>query len=300
MIRKQFATPSARRLIGLCGCLTVLAVAVVAPHACASPVIVDSHGFETPFFTTTAGGTGSIEGQTPATFNGTWLRDKGVGSSTAIVQTAVVDSGTQAVQVTKAANEVEASWAVPVDGYPTSGYICIDWSMRVQGPAGDVNTKLGPFFGVRAYDDDTIPLGLLGSLGVDATTGEVLYQAAGTGDLTPAGPTVAFGAWNDYGIELNYFTHSYRFLLNGSQIGGPIGFVDNGMVVGGLNSFNDANITAANAAAGSLAQLTGTAYFDNFRIEDGPCVPEPSTIALAGIGACGIWVGCRRGQRRVG
>ena len=36
-------------------------------------------------------------------------------------------------------------------------------------------------------------LGLLGSLGVDATTGEVLYQAPGTGFLTAAGPIVAFG-----------------------------------------------------------------------------------------------------------
>ena len=296
MIRKKFATKAAR-LSGLFGCITALAAFAIATHASASPIIVDSHGFELPAFTTTAGGTGSIEGQTPATFNGTWLRDKGAGTSSAIVQTAVVapGGGTQAVKVTKAANEVEASWAVPVSGYPASGYVCIDWDMRVEGPAGDVNTQFGPFMGVRAYDDDANKLGVLGTWGVDATTGEVLIQDAGTGFLDAPGPTVAFGAWNHYGMELNFNTHSYRVLLNNAQVGPSIGFVDQNNVVGGLNEFTDADIATFIAAAGNAGAATGVGYFDNFTVEDGPCqVPEPSTLALAAIGLCGMWAGCRR------
>jgi hypothetical protein len=279
----------------------MLAVMSVSPRISASPIIIDSHGFETPFFTTTAGGTGSIEGQTPATFNGTWLRDKGAGTSSAIVQTAVVapGGGTQAVQVTKAASEVEASWAVPVSGYPASGFICIDWDMRVNGPAGNVNNQFGPFMGVKSYDDDANSLGVLGTWGVDATTGEVLVQDAGTGFLDAPGPVVALGTWNHYGMELNFNTHSYRVLLNNVQVGPSIGFVDQNNVVGGLNEFTDADIATFIAAAGAAGAQTGTAFFDNFTVEDGPCVPEPGTLALAAIGVCGLWLGRCREQRRL-
>jgi hypothetical protein len=300
-IAKQSRNTAATRICtGFIGCLTVLAVVGSVAHVNAAPIIVDSHGFEQPFFTTTAGGTGSIEGQTPATFNGTWLRDKGVGSSSAIVQTAVVapGGGTQAVKVTKAANEQEASWAVPVSGYPASGFVCIDWDMRVDGPAGDPNSQFGPFMGVKSYDDDTNKLGVLGTWGVDATTGEVLIQDAGTGFLDAPGPTVAFGAWNHYGMELNFNTHSYRVMLNNVQIGPSIGFVDQNNIPGGLNEFTDADIATFIAAAGSLGAATGVGYFDNFKVEDGPCtVPEPSTLALAGFGVFGLWLGRRRGPR---
>jgi hypothetical protein len=300
MTQKEIATSAARRVAGLVGCLTVLAVVATAPGVFAAPIIVDSHGFETPFFTTTAGGTGSIEGQTPFTFNGTWLR-AGSGPSTANVQTAVVapGGGTQAVRVDKASGD-NAFWAVPVSGYPASGYVCIDWDMRVEGPAGNVGAQFGPFMGITAFDDDAIQLGTLGSLGVDATTGDVLYQAADSGVLTETGSVVNFGAWNHYGIELNYFTKTYRFMLNNVQLTAPIGFVDENNVPGGLPRFTDADITAVVAAPGALAAQTGTAYFDNFKVEDGPCpVPEPSTIALAAIGISGLGVARSSSRRRL-
>jgi hypothetical protein len=185
---------------------------------------------------------------------------------------------------------------VPVSGYPASGYVCIDWDMRVEGPAGNPNAQFGPFMGVRAYDDDANKLGVLGTWGVDATTGEVLIQDAGTGFLDAPGPTVAFGAWNHYGMELNFLTHSYRVMLNNVQIGPSIGFVDQNNVPGGLNEFTDADIATFVAAAGAAAAQTGTAYFDNFTVEDGPCpVPEPSTLVLAAIGIGGLWM-ARRGS----
>ena len=49
----------------------------------------------------------------------------------------------------------------------------------------------GPFFGVDTYDADVNPY-VLGSLGVDAKTGDVLYQLQGTGDLTDTGFLVTF------------------------------------------------------------------------------------------------------------
>lgn len=159
---------------------TVLLLFLVrlAPPASAQ-VVVDSHGFEAPSFTTTFNGTGQLEGQTPLTINGTWLRTTGVGSSAATVQTAVVASGNQAVRVDRAANSADR-WGVPLSGYPAPGSLMtVYWDMRVEQTSGPANT-FGPILGMEAYDDDASSIGLLGSLFVDATTGDVLYQAADT------------------------------------------------------------------------------------------------------------------------
>ena len=262
-----------RTRLGFIGLLVLLA-STLAPSAPAQ-VVVDSHGFEAPFFTTTFNGTGQLEGQTPATFNGTWLRTKGPGLGSATVQTAVVASGAQAVRVDRAANS-DDRWGVPVSGYPASGnFITVNWDMRVQQTAGPTNT-FGPFLGMEAYDEDAVAIGLLGSLGVDATTGDVLFQAANTGFLTETGVTVAFGAWNHYAVEFNFSTHVYRFFLNGTLLGSQ-GFVDQTNVAGGLDEFTDANISALAAAGDPASQaLTGTAYFDNFDVTEGP-IPEPAS-----------------------
>ena len=91
--------------------------------------------------------------------------------------------------------------------------------MKVQGPAGVNNgNQFGPFFGVEAYDDSGNAVGLLGSLGVDATTGDVLYQAAGTGFLTETGKLINFGQWNRFQIKLDYSTHMYTTYLNGATL----------------------------------------------------------------------------------
>src|SRR5688500_1047933 len=174
--------------------------------------IVNAAGCEPPFSTVTAGG--ALEGQiNPAGEGqvlppGQWQRTPG-GTSTAVVQSAVFapGGGTQAVRVNRAANN-DVRWAVQVDhlGYPdypspfppepAQPIISISWDMRVEQTVGQVNT-FGPFFGVEAYDDSGV-IGLLGSLGVDATTGDVLFQAAGSGVLTESGSVVAFGAWNTF------------------------------------------------------------------------------------------------------
>jgi hypothetical protein len=280
MIRKLFAVTSAWTLVAF----------VLATSASAASIIVDSHGFEQPFFTTTFNGTGQLEGQTPATFNGTWLRTKGPGLSTANVENSVVDTGSQAVVVNRAAGS-DDRWGVPVSGYPSERYVCIEWSMRVQ-QSNTPSGSFGPYFGMEAYDDDSASIGLLGSLGVDAATGEVLYQVQDTGFLTAAGPTVAFGQWNDFMVELDYFTHSYRFFLNGTALGST-GFVDQNNVSGGLNEFTDANISAL-AAAGDPASIAavGTAFYDNFSVQQSPlpcdAVPEPVAGLLAVFGLAGV------------
>jgi hypothetical protein len=292
--------------------------------------IVNTFGFEptpppvgsTTFFTTGAFGTAPVPGQLEGQVNpagegqggispGQWLRTKGSGASQAVVQSAVFapGGGNQAVKVDRAASS-DQRWAVPVNalgypdyptpppGQPSQPCICVTWNMRVEKSAGNGNTTFGPFFGVETYDDDGNPVGLLGSLGVDAATGEVLLQAANTGVLTPVSGnrTVAFGTWNKYQIKLDYSTHTYSTFLN-DVMTDTIAFVDQANIPGGLDQFSDADIAAVGAAgdAGSQA-LAGTAYFDNFLVREGVCIPEPSTVLLAVFGLTATQL--RRRSRR--
>ncbi len=268
--------------------------------------IVNTFGFEAPVFTTTFELSGQLEGQVnPVGFGqavspGQWERTKGPGQSTAVIQTAVPGpSGIgQSVQVDRIANSNDR-WAVPVSGYPAypiapvgedpQPHICISWDMLVEQAAGDPDNEVfGPLFGVEAYDDDANPVSLLGALWVDATTAEVLYQQPGTGFLTPIS-SVTFGTWNNFQIQLDYSTHEYSIFLNNALLG-TFDFVDDANVLGGLNEFSDADIAAVAGAdnAASIA-LTGTAFFDNFRVHEGACIPEPSTtiLAILGLWACG-------------
>jgi hypothetical protein len=267
--------------------------------------LVNAAGFE-PGAVPFGFSTGTLEGQ----FNppgegqvvspGAWLKSPNdvTNTSTAIVQAAIFapGGGSQAVEVFRASGD-DARWAVPVNalGYPdypnpfppepAQPCLCLSWDMRVSQTTGPDDT-FGPFFGVEAYDDDAIVIGLLGSLGVDATTGDVLYQAADTGAFTETGSTVSFDDWNHFQMKLDYSTKDYEIFLNYVSLG-TIGFVDENNVPGGLVRFTDGNISAL-AAMGDAASLalTGTAHFDNFLIREGSCpIPEPMTGTLVLLAA---------------
>jgi hypothetical protein len=176
----------------------------------------------------------------------------------------VANSGSQAVTVTKAAAaNTDRRWAVPVSGYPSQRYIIVDWDMRV-AQAG-VSSGFGPFFGVEAYDADVAPY-LLGSFGVDASTGDVLYQVQDSGVLTETGTLVNFYQWYHYRVVLDFATDTYRAFLNGSLLA-TTGFVDRSF---GLDNFTDADISTFAAAEDPVSQsLSSSAVFDNFLIRDG-------------------------------
>jgi hypothetical protein len=308
---------------GICPALAAFAaVMTMAVTATADDDdIVNAMGFEPnpPYgFTTTFLGTGQLEGQVnppgegQVISPGQWLRTKGPGLSTAFVENTVFapGGGTQAVRVDKVANS-DDRWAVPVNhlGYPDypspfppepqQPCICITWDMRVEQTSGPQDT-FGPLFGIEAYDDDANPVGLLGSMFVDATTAEVLYQAPDTGFLTPTGDLVAFGDWNRYQIKLDYSTHEYSIYLNGLPRG-TFGYVDQNNIPGGLNEFSDADIaTLAGAGDPASRALTGTGYFDNYLVREGECpgiVPEPSTLLMLMSGLLGMISNGRRHRR---
>jgi PEP-CTERM motif len=307
MSRKQIGATAGRRLVAACFAVVGILACLVNIAVADDDDIVNANGFELPFSTLAGGGTGRLEGQINPPGEGQvippgqWQRTPG-GTSTAVVQTAVVASGLQAVRVDRAANN-DVRWAVQVDhlGYPdypnpfppepAQPCICISWDMRVQQTQGAPDT-FGPFFGVEAYDDASA-IGLLGSLGVDATTGELLYQATGTGVLTPTGDVVPFNQWNHYQIKLDYSTDQYSIFRN-FAMEGTFGFVDPN-----LNQFSDADISALGAAGDPGSQaLTGTAWYDNFLVREGACpIPEPNTFAMIGFGLATFAARRRRASR---
>jgi hypothetical protein len=242
---------------------TVAAILIGLPSlAAGAGPIVDSAGFEAFTLSNLASQNG-------------WLETPGV-PGTAMVQSAVVQSGAKSVQVDRAAH-ADKRWADPVAGFPAGRFVLIDWDMRVTGTGAETGA-LGPYFGVEAYDDlnnfapgdpVTPVIGVLGSLGVDATTGEVLYQAQNTGVLTVSTKEVVFGQWHRFRMLLDFTLHQYTTFFDSQKVA-TIGFVDHNNVVNGLSDFTDADIAALAAASDGLSSaMTGTAYVDNFRVWKG-------------------------------
>jgi hypothetical protein len=214
----------------------------------AADVIVDSNGFESY-------NPGVLQGQQG------WLMSGGGGSS-ATVQSAVVLAGSKAVQVQRgAAANADSRWAVPVTGYPTGRYVAISWDMRV-APTGAAQGVFGPFLGVEAYDA-TPTIGLLGSLGVDATTGDILFQSSAAGGaFVETGSQASFNTWNNYGILLDFSAHQYSVFANNALLGSS-SFIDHSPSQP-LNDFTDADLAALAAGPGASALQGGTSFFDNF------------------------------------
>jgi hypothetical protein len=276
----RFSAVRGRRLTAGFGALALAGLLSVPGAASAATfTVIDGEGFEAPDYTTTFNGTGQLEGQFASTDGGfgstQWKQSPAGGTGTATVQTAVVASGSQAVRVDRASGS-DDRWAVPVTGYPAERYVCIDWDMFVEET---VSTAFGPFFGIEAYDDDATSLLRIGMLGVDASTGEVLYgDAVDALQPTPGGETVAFGQWNNFHIQIDFLTQTYSGYVNGAMV------VNTAFEFPGAAQFTDADIAALAASGDAISQsLTGTAYFDNYFVVESstPCypIPEPSTLA---------------------
>jgi hypothetical protein len=225
--------------------------AAAGTASAAGPLI--NTGFESPSYTP-----GPLEspGNSPP-----WVT-AGFGSTSATVQNTVAESGDQAVLVTRTADS-DRRWAVPITGVPTQRFVAVDWDMRVSATSS--STGFGPFFGVEGYDADNTIL-VLGSLGVDARTADVLYQVQDTGALTETGRTVAFNQWYHLRLVFDFLNDNYRGYVNGSLVA-TTGFVDRSY---GLDNFTDADIAAFAAGFDEVSQnLSGSAVFDNFMIRDG-------------------------------
>ena len=257
------------------GSLRALAVALltcgaIASSASADTTIYDSGGFEAPRFVP-----GLLPGQD--VINGPWQKASALTStSTATVQTTVKNGGSQAVQINRGSVDGDARWAVLENITDVSQPISVQWTMNVQQTTVPVGS-FGPFFGVEMYDGQS----LIGSLGVDAVTGEVLFQETGTGFINVVpGFTVSLNSWHDYKITADFAAEQYSIFVDG-VLKLTEGFVDSG-----INGFTDAPLSTLGTAGDPGSQAaTGTAYVDGFSVSQ---VPEPATLAWVGLAVVGI------------
>src|SRR5439155_1285507 len=137
--------------------------------------VYDSAGFESPRFVATENQDGQ---DPPPAGQGPWQQDNG--TSTAIVQANNPIEGEQSIQVTRDGTATgNTRWGVvkPVAPGLVTNVVEIRFDMRVTYAA----LGFGPLFGVEAYDASLASPKLIGSLLLDASTGDVLYQEAGTG-----------------------------------------------------------------------------------------------------------------------
>lgn len=219
--------------------------------------VFNTGGFESYSLGNLVGQSQSVSPATPRS----WVT-AGHGGSSAVVASTVGVSGSQGVEVNRGANS-DDRWAVPVGGlgYPSNGHVFVDWDMKVTATGS--TSAFGPFLGVDTYDDTSGPR-VLGSLGVDATTGDVLYQLQGSGVLAETGAKVTFDQWHHFQIRLDFVQDNYQVFVDGIQRGSQEGFVD-----GTSSTFTDADIAAFAAAFDATSQSqTATAFFDNFIVRD--------------------------------
>lgn len=239
----------------------------------AAPAVVlfDSGGFEPQRYAV-----GPLEAQDPA---GPWLKDTprvGVAS----VQGQAVANGAQAVRLTRpAAVDGDTRYGVikPFTPTPAADVLRVRWDMNVTANQ-QPGVRFGPFIGVEAYDGFVgVPL-LIGSLGVDATTGDVLHQDGNTGAFAETGARVNFGEWNHFVLEVDYAADTYTVFVNGDAK------ATTGFVADAAAGFSDAPIAALAASVDTVATASGTAYFDNYAVEvfGEPTPPEVTRLYVAG------------------
>jgi hypothetical protein len=233
----------------LVGAISLFLIAMLAPTFAAS-TIIDTDGFESPSYSL-----GALQGQH------SWVTG-GMHSSTATVESTVAaPSSSQAVQVDRGANS-DDYWYIHELGFPTQRFVTVDWDMRVS-PA---NTgAFGPFFGIRSFDDHGLASpGVLGSLGVDATTGDILFETAT--QFAETGTLATFNEWHHFRLVLDFTLLNYQAFFDDT----PLITTPFAGLARGVNDFTDADISAVAAGGDVVSQAaTGTAYFDNFLVRDG-------------------------------
>lgn len=224
---------------------------------------LDSNGFEN-------------EALGPLTDNPLW-HQLGSPSGTAVVQLETPTSENQIVRIDRVYDPLTLDpvygadnwWGVPLGASaPTGPLVLVAWQMKVKATNAE-NGGLGPFFGVQAYDDHGPVLGMLGSLGVDATTLDVVYQREVDGIIVEAGVKASPDQWYSYGLLFDFAAHRFTVYFEGRPLAMD-DFVDLHTPGVSLDRLTDADLVAL-AAQGNFASqsMPGTAYVDNFRIVTG-------------------------------
>lgn len=258
---------SLRRLF--LGCLSGT-VALATVHAA---TVYDSGGFESPVFI--AGQPLANQDPAPPVGNGPWRKDSG--TSTAEVVTTNPVEGTKSVKITRAAGATgNTRWAVvkPTTASGLNNVIDVQIDMRVLRKANN----FGPMFGIEAYDASLGSPKLIGSLIVDAGSGELVCHQAITGAIKGTGFYPDLVLHHHYRMSLNFTAKTYSLFADGKLVHTE-SFVDPT-----VTSFTDASLVTLAAGPGND---DGIAYVDNYRIEQ--TTSQLPYLLWQGDGIANVW-----------
>jgi hypothetical protein len=247
----------------------LLLLASAGISSAATVNVYDSAGFESPRFLLSQ----NLDGEDALL--GPWQQDGG--NSTATIDGSNPIEGAQSVKVTRAGNSTgNTRWGVVKPFTPdiATNKVEILFDMRVTY----ATIGYGPLFGVEAYDTSAGTPKLIGSLLLDASTGDVLYQEGGTGLYRATGVYLRRNVHHHCKLVLDFTAKTYSLYADGHLLRAE-GFVDTNAV-----AFTDAPLVTL-AAANPVE--SGTAYFDNYAIN--LQTAETDYLLWRGDGASNVW-----------
>jgi len=172
--------------------------------------------------------------------------------------------------------------------------VTITSEFKYNAPVGVPNGGDGPFMGLKAFGNNGAVL--LGGVGVDLTTGELvrLDPSAGFQTFTDDA-TLAVNTYALLSVQLNFNTHTYV-----ESVSGPVSDSFSGSFSGTATSFYagylDGESTNGSGPNQTGDPTSGTGFYDNYQITDS-AVPEPGSLALLGLSGIGMLA--RRSRRIV-
>ncbi len=173
-------------------------------------------------------------------------------------------------------------YAVPPLATPGNNIVAIDGPLvtvstdiSYTSTGADPSTVDGPFLGLRLVGNNGAAL--LGGVGVDATSGELVLLDPTTGYNIFAGdPTLAAGTYAHLTVALNFTTGSVT-----ETVSGPVSAMYS-------STFSASSFYAGYLFGGSTGgtdPTSATAAFDNYVITatGASSVPEPASLGLLGV-----------------
>ena len=207
--------------------------------------------------------------------NGPWRQD--AGTSTAEVTGVNPVQGSKSVKITRRPGATgNTRWAVvkPTNASGLDNVVHIDFDMRVLRTAN----PYGPLFGIEAYDGSIGNPKLIGSLLIDAGSGEIVCHKAITGAHHGTGSYADLVLHHHYRMSINFTAKTCSLFADGKRIHTE-SFVDPS-----ATSFTDGSLVTLATGPGNES---GVAYVDNYRI--GQTTSQLPYQLWQGDGIANVW-----------
>ena len=279
----------------------ICAVIAVSPAAAQAQIsLFNSNGFEPPTFAPGVlasyygGGTGGQQNYLTTDFN------QLLGSPAGTIQTALVQSGTQAFRINGSQLFDDTSFGGQTfwyRNYPTAAtafnpvvsgtpIVRVNYNQYVSSVPLNLNEM--PVVGtyMEGYSQVGSAQGIVGQLMLNQNGGVTAMTVNGN-FVNTANNYYTHDAWHSLQVEFNFASQTYRAFLDGN----PVTFGASLVNVPFRNSNGPTDRIAEYGFQAAFNEATtvtnNNAYFDNYSIVATP-VPEPSSLLFGGVALIGL------------